>query len=664
MPNQQVNTAPASLIAEKLSKDAQTGSLSSVRYRLRAGLRVIRSRFDGFLATNDAPAWARTLLESFFKLESRADAAILALDVPSGLGRSLFTCYDMLEAVFCTEDVAVNEENVVEALSQMDKRETLTDAFFSLLAPMLDAVLVLACANACYGGKSLERCEQLLSHAAAGLAAIESFDWERILRRCSRLERTLLDDASYEGSDANSRAALRAMAARIAKKTGETEISVASAAIERARACGTPPENSVFYQLGLMSGEPERRRHIGVAALCSFWVVPALCSLATALISKSVLWGLVVFLPFAALLRPVMHTFFARRIPAYNAPRLRETSELPAAAAAFCTLLPQPDKCASIYDALRKVYLSNRADNIFFGVIADLPPSRHAAMPDDGERVEAARAQIARLNNEFGERFFLMTRARSHSGGESFCGHERKRGALLECMRLLSGRDSTLSCCGLSLERLCAARFLLTLDEDSMPDPGSVSALLAVAAHPANRAVVDKKGRVISGWGIFVPRLYTAWPREGQTRFQAMLSPRPGTGYGAQGALLQDAFGRTAFAGKGMFDIELCERLMSGFLPDGCVLSHDVLEGAYLRACLVDGAKISEQEPRDVMAWLRRLHRWQRGDWQNLRFAGAWFHVGAVRRENTISAFGRFLIIDNIMTALSAPALALCALLS
>ena len=57
---------------------------------------------------------------------------------------------------------------------------------------------------------------------------------------------------------------------------------------------------------------------------------------------------------------------------------------------------------------------------------------------------------------------------------------------------------------------------------------------------------------------------------------------------------------------------------MKGKIKDNSVLSHDLLEGAYVRCALVTDVEFIDGYPAYYNSSSKRLHRWVRGDWQLL----------------------------------------------
>jgi hypothetical protein len=61
-------------------------------------------------------------------------------------------------------------------------------------------------------------------------------------------------------------------------------------------------------------------------------------------------------------------------------------------------------------------------------------------------------------------------------------------------------------------------------------------------------------------------------------------------------------------------------RVLSGRFPRETLLSHDLIEGCYLRVGLASDIELLESFPHFYHAWVHRRHRWIRGDWQILRW--------------------------------------------
>ena len=111
-----------------------------------------------------------------------------------------------------------------------------------------------------------------------------------------------------------------------------------------------------------------------------------------------------------------------------------------------------------------------------------------------------------------------------------------------------------------------------------------------------------------------------------------------------------DCFDRGGFPGKGILDARaLLDCCGGGVIPEGRVLSHDALEGAYLQGGFLGDVELTDTFPAAPLAWGARAHRWIRGDWQN----APWIFS---RRARALHPIDRFRLADNLRRSLVAPA--------
>ena len=88
------------------------------------------------------------------------------------------------------------------------------------------------------------------------------------------------------------------------------------------------------------------------------------------------------------------------------------------------------------------------------------------------------------------------------------------------------------------------------------------------------------------------------------------------------------------------------------------MLSHDLLEGGFLRAGLISDLELIDDHPSRFSAYQNRLHRWVRGDWQLL----LWLLPKTYNRRGELlpidlSRLTRWQIIDNLRRSLLPPVL-------
>ena len=108
-----------------------------------------------------------------------------------------------------------------------------------------------------------------------------------------------------------------------------------------------------------------------------------------------------------------------------------------------------------------------------------------------------------------------------------------------------------------------------------------------------------------------------------------------------------DAFDCGGFAGKGIIDAHALLECTGGRFPDGRILSHDALEGAFLRGGYMGDAEFVDSFPAKPLSYYKRLHRWVRGDWQNAPWL---FAAGRALRD-----IDRWRLFDSLRRSLVPP---------
>ena len=115
----------------------------------------------------------------------------------------------------------------------------------------------------------------------------------------------------------------------------------------------------------------------------------------------------------------------------------------------------------------------------------------------------------------------------------------------------------------------------------------------------------------------------------------------------------QDALEQGIFTGKGIFDVDVFAELLGERIPENTVLSHDLLEGGFLRTRLLSDIELIDDHPSTFMSYQKRMHRWVRGDWQLL----CWLFTSVCDRRGSVetvdlSFLTRWQMIDNLRRSL------------
>ena len=125
--------------------------------------------------------------------------------------------------------------------------------------------------------------------------------------------------------------------------------------------------------------------------------------------------------------------------------------------------------------------------------------AENAVSEKDGALIADIKRRISELNRKYGGGFYLFTRRRTMDDGRGkYSGFERKRGAILALAELLCGEKTELCVSEGDADFLSGARYILTLDSDTVPSPGSVRELVGAMEHPLNKAVLDRENGIVT----------------------------------------------------------------------------------------------------------------------------------------------------------------------
>ncbi|GAE61318.1 hypothetical protein XPN_3224 [Xanthomonas arboricola pv. pruni MAFF 301427] len=341
------------------------------------------------------------------------------------------------------------------------------------------------------------------------------------------------------------------------------------------------------------------------------------------------------------------------------------------------TLVVMPSMLASheaideLVGALEVHYLANRDEQLYFALLTDFLDAAQALLPGDMALVAHAAQHIDRLNAAYadahGDRFFLLHRARQWNAGEGcWMGAERKRGKLEALNRLLCANAAPLQAAHEFLQvqgdvaALVQVRYVITLDSDTHLPRDAARALVGAMSHPLNVPRMDAAGQIVeAGYGILQPGLGTGMSEGGESRFARMFGIEPGIDPYTRvvSDVYQDLFGEGSFIGKGIYAVATFEQVLAGRFPDNRVLSHDLLEGCYVRAGLLSDVRLYERHPQRYATDAKRRARWVRGDWQLLPWLLPWVpDRGGRRTRNPLSWLSRGKLLDNLRRSLVAPA--------
>ncbi|HZD85192.1 MAG TPA: hypothetical protein VE052_04695, partial [Gemmatimonadaceae bacterium] len=531
-----------------------------------------------------------------------------------------------------------------------------------------------------------------VANSITSLRTISRLDWKDFVESQSATEKLLRQDPSghYQAMTFGTRDHYRHIVEHIAKRVKRPEEEVSGEVLALAKLADpsdarhahvgyflvdkgrsvleekvgyTPPRGEWLYRW--TQRHPNTLYFGGIALFTSLALAVLLEVVESAPVMTQVVIALLALIPASEIGTNVINQLITLLLP----PRLLSKLELrdDGIPEEYMTAVVVPTLLGSVHgveEALEHIevqYLANRDPNLQFAILSDFTDSPTEHRPDDEEILAAATTGIKTLNSKYrnaGEDvFFLFHRPRLWNAKQNiWMGWERKRGKLAQFNKFLRGeaKDAFTTIVG-DTSRLGFVRYVITLDSDTVLPRDAAQLLVGTIAHPLNRAHYDPNiGRVTEGYGIVQPRVGVSLTSAHKSYFAAIHSGHPGVDpyTTAVSYVYQDLYGEGSFTGKGIYDVDAFEEATHGRFPENTLLSHDLIEGNWVRAGLATDIEVYDDYPARYLTFTRRKHRWIRGDWQLLGWLKGTVPGPDGAMPNRLSAISRWKIFDNLRRSL------------
>lgn len=328
------------------------------------------------------------------------------------------------------------------------------------------------------------------------------------------------------------------------------------------------------------------------------------------------------------------------------------------------TILTDKEKVQELMRKLEVFYLANKSENLYFCLLGDATESKRKIEQYDNDIVQEGISQVERLNKKYQNQSnypifnFVYRKRKWNEKQETYLGWERKRGALYEFVQLLKGNlqknqidDKFWINTIPSFEKCNEIKYVITLDSDTDLILNSAFELVGAMAHILNKPEV-KNGKVRKGYGIIQPRVGVNIDVSYKNKFTQIFAGSGGIDSytNAISDTYQDDFGEGIFTGKGIFDVNLYDEILKNKIPENTVLSHDLLEGCYLRCGLSSDILLMDGYPTKYTSFMARLARWIRGDWQIAKWI----------RNSKLNLLSKYKIFDNLRRSLLEISVIIC----
>jgi cellobiose phosphorylase len=535
-----------------------------------------------------------------------------------------------------------------------------------------------------------------IANAITSMRFLTALDWKTFFEAQSVVERILQADptGTYAGMDFATRDRYRHAVEELARRSPHSEPETARAAVAIAdHALNTDPTGLAAGHVGhylvghgrlALEEELDYRPrlhealHRGILRSAGPWYFGGFALLTILLeaivighmlYSNTVAWavavvGAVALIPLSEVALAIVNRMVTAAWPPKPMPKMdymTPLAEEDRTLVVVPALLVSPADTERLIDSMEVNYLANTDPNIHFALLGDLKAAPSAEQPADDDILDTAQYAVRLLNERYGVAgagpFHMLVRERVWDAGEGvWMGHERKRGALEDLVGLLAGdTDGGFRVRTGDASFLTGVTFALTLDSDTVLPRDAARELASTIAHPLNRARVDEKRRVVSfGHGLIQPMIANSLPAAGRSRFARLFSGVTGVDpYGGTSSdVYQDAFGEGSYTGKGIFEVGVYHAVLTDRFPDDTLLSHDLVEGSYLRTGYASDIEVFDDHPATYPADAARFHRWIRGDWQAAPWMLPTVPTKDGRERNPLRPLSRWKIFDNLRRSL------------
>lgn len=321
------------------------------------------------------------------------------------------------------------------------------------------------------------------------------------------------------------------------------------------------------------------------------------------------------------------------------------------------TIVKNEEKLSQLFLQLESYYLSNKSDNLYFAVLGDCMEYDKEVCKEDKNIIESGVRICKELNEKYKKNIFqFVYRKRKYNKKENkWMGFERKRGALSHFNQLLLQKLSkeekeeyfnvqTLDDFNKKI------KYVITLDCDTKLVLDTVLKLVGIMAHPLNKPVIENN-KVVAGYGIIQPQINVNINSTNKSLFTQIYAGIGGFDPydNIYPNFYQDVFGEGNFVGKGIYDVEIFQKILGNIFPNDLILSHDLLEGNYLRCGFASDVDLIDDFPSKFLVDASRRSRWARGDFQIIDWIT--MHVknqNLQKIKNPLSLLHRWKIFDNL----------------
>ena len=363
----------------------------------------------------------------------------------------------------------------------------------------------------------------------------------------------------------------------------------------------------------------------------------------------NVILGILLIIPCSEIVTQIVQYILSKTVKPKLIPKMNYQTGIPKEQATMVvipTIVKTKEKVKELMKKLEIYYIANKSENLYFTLLGDCSESNKEEEEFDKEVIEEGKKQIEKLNKKYSQEHelpifnFIYRKRIWNEKEESYLGWERKRGMLNQLNEYLLKNINNPFLYN-SIEEIPQIKYIITLDADTDLVLNTAQELIGAMSHILNKPIIDKqKNIVVEGYGIMQPRVGINLDVSLKTTFTKIFAGAGGIDNytNAISDIYQDNFKEGIFTGKGIYDLKVFSEVLKNEIPENTVLSHDLLEGCYLRCGLTSDIMLMDGYPTKYNSFMNRLSRWIRGDWQITNWL----------KSSKLNLISKYKILDNL----------------
>lgn len=509
----------------------------------------------------------------------------------------------------------------------------------------------------------------LMGNCITTLKNISRIDFQEIFERINGVEEILKMDPAevYNKMDYKTKAYYRGKIKELAKKTKISEVYIARKIVELSTGKQGKKSHIGYYLIDegkfdlykeIKYKPINMKNETKLNLLIAFtWGATLLISILIGKLYNNYILSVLGILPIHEIINQFTQYIFSKIVKPKLLPKIDMQNTIAKEQATMVvipTIVDSKEKVEEMFRKLEVYFLANKSDNLYFTLLGDCKPSKIERRTQDKEIAITGIKLVNELNKKYNKEIFnFLYRKRKWNEGENeYLGWERKRGLLMQFNSFLINRseeDFALNTIN-NMKEIPNIKYIITLDSDTNLILNSAFELIGTMEHILNKPVL-KDGIVVEGHGIIQPKVGINLDEAEKSWFSKIFAGSPGTDIytNAISDFYQDNFNEGIFTGKGIYELNTFYRVLKDAIPEYTVLSHDLLEGSYLRAGLATDILLMDGYPSKFIAFMTRLGRWVRGDWQICNWIFKYIKNSKEETiKNPINKLSKYKILDNL----------------